>query len=476
MLNQKIRGLWGHISTEVMAGAGSVGAFWDRRHLTLAHIQKGFAAPQVLHTAQWPLPEEGPEGLAPQIAETLAAWGLQGPPASLAVSLHLGFMRQVTLPAAARENLSKVISYEIDRFLPLGADKLLYDYQITSQTETEISVSLMALPRECIEGWLRLCGAAGLKPIAVELAPTAAANVFALLAERLPASWLLLRVGEADYDLIHIRNNAVRAWHLGRVGPEKQLLAEVATEAGRLTAAGAEPGALCIYGPGAVRLRTSELMELFTVPVIREPQIAVTGLDLEAAGTGPFLPALGAALRGVGKVPVTTNLLPETDRVVVKLTGLFLTRVLLILLLSLGVVWVGSIFLHNKVSLFRIERQLAQLRPAVQQVEKKLTEAQALGKQLQDIHKRAAQYPSSLVIMKELTQIIPEHTHLYSMRLRKGQIEIGGKSSSAADLIAMLEKSGLFTKTEFVSPIVTDDTGSEIFKIKAEIKGVVRGS
>ncbi len=476
MFNQKIRGVWTIITNEVMAGAGSLGACWDRQHLTLVHIQKGFATPQVTHAIRWPLPEEGPEGLASQIAETLSAWGVHGAPVSLAVSPQLGFMRQVTLPLAARENLAKVVSYEIDRFLPLGADRLVFDFQIAGQTETEITLALMALPREFIEGWLRVCADAGLKPICVELAPAAAANAFGLLAGRLPYSWLLLRVGETDYDLVHIQSNAMRHWHSARMISADRLTADVTAEIKQVSGEGAEPTAFCIYGRGAGQLRTSTLMEQFAVPVIRESQVTVKGLELEAENSAYFLPALGAALRGVGKVPVKTNLLPESDRAVVKLTGLFLTRVLLILLLSLSVVWMGSIFLHKKISLLRVENQLAQLRPAVQQVEKKLTEAQALGKQLQDIQKKVEQYPSTLVILKELTQIIPEHTYLYSLRFRKGQIEIGGKSASAADLISIMEKSGYFTKTEFVSPIVTDDTGSEIFKIKADIKGVGRGS
>jgi Tfp pilus assembly protein PilN len=476
MLNPKIRSIWGHITKEVMGGAGSLGAFWDRRHLTLVHIQKAFTAPQVLNTARWPLPEEGPEGLAPHIAETLVAWGVQGSPMSLAVSPQLGFIRQVTMPVAARENLAKVVGYEIDRFLPLGADQLVFDYQIARQTETEITLALMALPREFIDGWLRLCADTGLNPISVELAPAAAANAFALLAQRLPPSWLLLRAGETDFDLIHIQDKVVRHWHSGRMTPSDQFMGEAAAEIQRLMAAGADPAALCLYGTGAPQLRTSMLMEQFSFPIIRESQITAKGLDMEAGNVGQFLPALGAALRGVGKVPIKTNLLPETERAVVKLTGLFLTRVLLVLLLSFGVVWVTSIFLHKKISLLQVENQLSHLRPGVQQVEKTLTEAQALGNQLQDIEKRVEQYPSTLVILRELTQMIPEHTYLYSLRFRKGQIEMGGTSTSAADLISILEKSGYFTRTEFVTPIVTDDTGSEIFKIKAEIKGVGRGT
>ncbi len=476
MINQKIRSWWSHAATEVMTGAGGVGAYWDRGRLALVHLQKGLSAARVMHAAQWPLPAEGMEALAPQVAETLADWGVQSAPVSLAVSPQLGFMRQVTLPVAARENLDKVISYEIDRFLPLGADRLVFDYHIAKQTDTELTVALMALPQEFIESWLTLCVATDLKPAAVELAPTAAANAFALMGERLPSSWVLLRAGDADFELIHVQGNVLRHWHSGRTAPADRFVAEVIAQVKELGDDGAGPEALCVYGESAALIRTSTFMEQFSFPVIRESTITVKGLELVPDNAAYYLPALGAACRGVGKVPVKANLLPESERAIVKFTGLFLTRILLILLLSLSVLWVGSIFVHKRVSLFRVEGQLAELRPAVQEVEKKLTETQALGKQLQDIQKMVGQYPSALIIVKELTQIIPEHTHLYSLRYKKGQIEIGGKSASAADLISILEKSGYFTKTEFVSPIVTDDTGSEIFKIKADTKSSARGS
>lgn len=476
MGNQKSRNWWNNLTAEIMTGAGSLGAFWDRQQISLIHLQKGLGATQVVHVSQWPLPEDGVDGLAPQITETLAAWGVQAAPVSLAVSPQLGFMRQVTLPLAAQENLTKVLGYEIDRFLPLGADRLVFDYQVTQQTDTALTLALMALPREFIESWLSLCAVTGLKPIAVELASTGAANAFALLGERLPNSWALLRVGELDFDFLHIQNEVLRHWHSGKTAPPEQLLAEIGEEIAKITGEGAGPEALCLYGQGAARLRSSLFMEKFSFPVIRDSQINLKGLELGGDNGALYLPAIGAACRGVGRVPIKANLLPESDRAVVKLTGLFLTRILLFLLLSLSVLWIGSIFIHTKVSLLKVESQVAQLRPAVEQIEKKLTETQALGKQLQDLQRKVGQQPSALIILKELTQIIPEHTHLYSLRYRKGQIEIGGKSASAADLITILEKSGYFTKTEFVSPIVTDDTGSEVFKIKAETKSVGRGA
>jgi Tfp pilus assembly protein PilN len=469
MFNRKIRSFWSHISAEVMAGTGSLGAFWDRQYLTLVRIQRNLTSIEVVHVSHFTLAAEGLKALVPEIKELLFIWDLQNAPIGLAVSPHMGFMRQVTLPRAARENLDRVMSYELDRFIPLSAEQVSFDFQIVKETETDLFITLMAYPQNLMESWLEFCSETGLKPISIELAPTSVANAYALLKGQRPAYWLLLQMGDQDFDIISIENNAVSYWHSERVPPGKKFLPALRQELKQLFQSGINPAALFIYGPRAAEIKVG-LTEYLSFPVLRDSELIIKGLQLASENAPSILPAIGAAWRGVGKVPIKTNLLPESERTEVKLTGLFLTRILLILLFGLTVVWAGSAFLHPRISLMKVESQLAQLQPAVQQVEEKLTAAQTLGKQLQDIENRVDRYPGTLVILKELTRIIPEHTHLFSLRARKGQIEMGGKSSSAADLIAVLEKSSYFTNTGFVSPIVTDNTGSEIFKIKAEIK------
>ena len=96
------------------------------------------------------------EELGLVLKETVSAWTLELCPVSLAVSPHLGFFRQVSLPRAASENLAQVVAYELDRFLPLPADNLLYGFQVLAETETEIRLMLMAVPRDQVEVCLRL--------------------------------------------------------------------------------------------------------------------------------------------------------------------------------------------------------------------------------------------------------------------------------------------------------------------------------
>jgi general secretion pathway protein L len=131
--------------------------------------------------------------------------------------------------------------------------------------------------------------------------------------------------------------------------------------------------------------------------------------------------------------------------------------------------------IHKRILLFQLNRQIAAVTPEVKEVEGLLKEGRALAQQMENLRKISAS-PDKLLVLKNLTQIIPKNTWLYNVRLSKQVLEIAGISQSASELIPLLEKSGWLNKTEFVAPIVTDANKLEHFKIKAEIKGLETAS
>jgi Tfp pilus assembly PilM family ATPase len=207
---------WDVLAASVAAGSSGLGAYLGREGLTLVQVQKGLSGIQVVHWANFLIESGKIADLAPMLRETVAAWDLETSPVSLAVSQHLGFFRPATLPRAALENLPKVVSYELDRFLPISADSLYYSFQVLDEKESEIHLMLMALPRDRVEPCLGLLAEATLRPVALELAPLAAGNVFAFSPRPLPPSWLLLHLEDGSFDLTHFHKGKLRAFVQGR--------------------------------------------------------------------------------------------------------------------------------------------------------------------------------------------------------------------------------------------------------------------
>jgi len=474
-MNVKLSNWWGTISAALMSEVSSLGVYLDRSGLTLAQVQKGITGMGVTHLQRFPRTGEDLDSLEARLREIISPWELANCPVNLAVSRELGFFREVVLPVAAAENLAQVLGYELDRFLPLPAAQVFYDYQILNQNETGIHLMLMALPREPVEECLELFIRLGLRPVSLEPGPAAMANAFTLLGGKQPSSWLLLGEEANGLDLTCIRGRTLVYSRPLRPQPRQKPADALLAEIQHLENTGHPPQALGIYGQGAVMGQITAAARLENLTVITPDSLSIQGLppgkDLESGA----LPALGAALRGLGKVPVRTNLLPPEERAAAGPGGFSLSRMLLAVFMALILVWLGSLMIHKRVLLYQVNQQLAQITPEVRELEKQLGESRALAKQQQNL-RHLEQFPNRLTVLKDLTQLIPAHTWLFNLRINRQNLEMGGLSKSAADLIPLLEKSGWLTKTEFASPIVTDANKLEHFKIKAEIKGLELGS
>jgi len=463
---------WDTLSSFLLAGTDSLGAYLDRSGLTLVHLQKSFSGLAVQNLRHLPVEPGKLEDLAPALKELIAAWRLESCPVGLVVSREFGFLRRASLPRAAAENLSQVVDYELDRFLPLPAEKLYFDYQVLGATETEIHLILLALPREFIEKCLNLFTGATLRVMSLELAPTAAANAFATLRAKLPPSWLLLHLEPGAFELAHIQGLALRSLSHGRNLPPRELIRKVKAGITAILEEGQEPKALCLYGAGAEF--DVGALSAFELEVIYPSHFSLKGLPPETEQPGA-LPAMGGAVRGMGKAPLKVNLLPVAERAAVSLGGFTFTKVALSCFLALCLIWGISALIHKRVLLYQVNSQIEKTAPQALQVEKQLEESRRLAKQIESLGK-IGQSPDKLRILKDLTQLIPENTWLFNLKLSKQTLDISGMSKSASEMIPLLEKSGFLEKTGFASPIVSDASKFEHFKIKAELKNLEPGS
>jgi len=455
---------WDTLKASALTGMDGLGAYLGAEGLTLVQVRKNLSGIQVVRWSTNPFAPGKLEDLGLVLPETVSAWGLESCPVSLAVSPQLAFFRQASLPRAAAENLAQVVTYELDRFLPLPAGHLLHGFQVLAETETEIRLMLMAVPRDQVELCLRLLTEATLRPIAVEVAPAAAAKVFALSPRPLPSSWLLLLVDDA-FELTHMQGAKVTAFAQGRNLEGQALSRAILAQVDKLAAARPQPRALGIYGRGGADFKVGPLKK-HELEVMYPGQLPIPGLQPEM-NLGEALPAVGAGLSCFGPAALGINLLPPAARAAIRLGRFSFTTILLLVLLGLSCLWGASAFIHTRVELFRVNRQIAGLSQEAKEVEGLLKESQALARQMESLRK-IAESPDKLAILKDLTQLIPSNTWLFNLRLSKQHVNLSGMSTAASDLIPLLDKSGLLKKTEFASPIVTDANKLEHFKIKAE--------
>jgi Tfp pilus assembly protein PilN len=460
---------WNALASSMLSGMDGIGVYLEENKLTLVHVRKRFSDIQVGHWATYPLESGKMEELAEVLQKTVSGWTPKLCPVSLAVTTHLSFLRQAALPRAAAENLAKVVAYELDRFLPLPPEQLFYDFQVLGETDSEIHLMLMAVLRDPVEACLRLLTEAGLSPVAVELAPVATGKVFALSGRPLPPAWLMLRLEDGAYELTHLQGAKVKGFAQGRNLREQEVSRAIVAQVDTMALTRPEPKVLGVYGRNGADFRVGVLKK-HELEVIYSSQIPLVGLEPDMS-LGEVLPGVGAGLSCVGQASLGVNLLPQAERAAIWLGRFSFTTILLLVLLGLGCLWGISALIHTRVQLYRIDRQIATLIPEAKKVESLLQESRTLANQMESLRK-IGQSPDKLLVLRELTKLIPENTWLLNLRLSKQSVNLSGMSGSASELIPLLDKSGLLKKTEFASPIVTDADKIEHFKIKAEFKGL----
>jgi Tfp pilus assembly protein PilN len=461
---------WKKLFSEFGGKTQSLGFCLEPSKLTMVHVRKNFRGMELAHLLEWQIPETGLADLAGKVGPAISELALTGLPVALTINHGPSFIKQIHLPKAAMENLAQVVSYELDRFIPVAPDQVWFNFQTDYKTDTSIHLILFAVHKKPVTECLELLKTAGLQPVSVELAPISCANAFASLGKRLPASWLLLDVAAGVADLYHVNRGKLRHSLHKAYNSRDEIWPDLNEVIQSINDTDSPGGAISLMGEAISPELSRALPRIDDFMIVHATDILGEKFSPELPVTSGVWPALGAALQRVVKVPISVNLLPADERLKITSGNSLLMRTLFVTLIILGLIWAGSIFFREKVALYHINQDIEKLAVAVDQLKQQRAEAQAICRQLQDLWGGKSPVVGKLEILKLLTSAIPDHTWVYSLRLNSKELEISGITKSATDLIQLLDKSGLFSKTQFSSSILNDASGNEKFTIQAKIK------
>jgi general secretion pathway protein L len=115
-----------------------------------------------------------------------------------------GLRRRLSLPAAAAERLRDVVSFEIDRQTPFGADAVAFDARVLGRRagDNQLDVELVVVPRSALQPHLDALG-----PLATQLAGIDLAD----------AGGAPLRINLLAPERRRQRSDPARLWHAGLV-------------------------------------------------------------------------------------------------------------------------------------------------------------------------------------------------------------------------------------------------------------------
>lgn len=302
--------------------------------------------------------------------------------------------RELEYPLAVKENLRTTIEYDIDKYIPLSADDIYFDYQVVKEDreKNQLKILLAFIKKTDCKPYLSLCKQwpGGVYGLGISTAAEANCSIFLSGNKSRPLDRqieeLLIKDGKSS-NQVAVPQSA----DLGRVGIPSQ--------------------------------------------------------DLVAA--------FGLALEILWDVPIRINLLPPEIRKKPSRVGFYTLTSLAVIVILLGIAWGGGHLFRQQIRLRSVEKEIKQLSSEVAslgQMRQRISDLEKKAAVLKDIRGRS----SVLDVLKELTQVIPETAWVTAFSFTEKGMNLNGFAQSASELISCLESSPLFEEVVFLSAIVKD--------------------
>lgn len=382
---------------------------------------------------------------------------------SLYIPKEWAVTRTVSLPSSVKENLTGVISYEMDRLTPFGSEDAFYDFRIISENTESVNILLNAVRSDVLVHYINAFKEAGFNLTSVAIDLSSIGTLLRYMGEDAGVSVIVKIDGNGYGCGTFIDGLMYEAYTGGDVQGESVggLLSDVTSLINSARTGGLTPETVMLIN-GDERVR-QQIESTTSIPV---KIIDRTRFDYYG---GDACTASGGVIESLWKDAKPLNLLKRGIIEIDKPSYVLTVVLLLALLISIGFYMITPLKVEEK-RLQEINRQIAEKEEDVKKIEALKREIEAVNAEVSTINNFKGSRPLAIDVLKELTSILPKKAWLTGLSIRESTLEIDGYSTSATELLALLDASRLFSKVEFVSPTVRDAVmNSERFRIRMQI-------
>ncbi len=382
-------------------------------------------------------------------------------------------LRQLDLPVEARDNLAKVVDYQLVNLLPSEEQAVATD-TLAVREESDpprLRVTLFVVLRSTLGSHLDSCRELGLAPdrilpAAVALAEYQRANATGAAA----APGLVLRLDPPRGELAGLVDGRLKLCKEFRYDPstlEESLESELELFRGEAGLGEEVPIKLFLAGDGQALGGAEERLPVRT---LSPPRPAVSSRPPVRPSAAEW-PALAAAFSGFRrKDALAVNLLPAEQRPRKSRGERVSTYALagLNALLLLGLLLQGPV--QQRALSQRMSRERERLEPAVSAFRKVEAERNLWRDRAGLLERHRNRNAHLLAALADLSLILPRDSMVRLFNLEDGVVRLQGTSGQAASLPRILEDSRYLKEVELVSGITRDSKGRESYHIQARLE------
>ena len=385
-------------------------------------------------------------------------------------------LRQLELPLEARENLAKVVDYQLVHLLPSEEEAVATD-TLAVREESDpprLRVTLFVVLRSTLERTLASCRELGLAPDRILPGAVALADYLQAGAPA-AASSLAVRLDPPRGELAGLARGRLRLCKEFRFDPsnlEEALESEAELFRGEAGLGEEAPIRIFLAGDSPSLAESAGRLPVRTLapppPQASRPSGPARPPARPAAADWPALAAAFCGFRRKGTLAV--NLLPAELRPTKSRWEWVPTFALAALnaLLLLALLLQGPV--QQRVRAERLTRERERLQPAVGAFRELEAQRDLWRERAVLLEGRRTRNARLLAALAELSRILPADAVLNLLTLQQGQLRIRGTAGQAAALPRILEDSRHFGQVELVASIGRDSKGRETFDLQARLE------
>lgn len=464
----------------------SLGIEFKPNHLILTLLRKSFRKIMLADSEIHSLPSEGQkeerEGqILNLINKFISKHRLHKEKTSISVPREKSVVRFIKLPIATKENLRKVIEYEVPKYTPFEREEVYFDCQILKEEKDWLHLYAVFIKKTEVDPYLSLLKKIGIDPISIQISSVGALNLFHYHeGAKEDEISVLLDVTESFFEMDLIQGKEWQeSFYLPLSGEkgesriwntfERSVVKQDSFSKSTFFVHGLDMGENLLNA-----LKKNDRIKGVSLAPLHRTEAEREGLP----APHKIYAAIGLPLKGLIKTQVDLNLLPFEMRRKVRELGRPLSTLLTFVALFLALTWGAGVYYRYSRELNTLNAEIKKRKPEVEAVEKLQKQKEELGKEISELLKIRSEETSKIEILRELTQILPNTVWIWSFKYNGKEIEVSGFADSASDLIPLLDKSPLFENVEFLAPVTKErqmrldgDKEKERFRIKAKIEG-----
>ena len=389
-------------------------------------------------------------------------------------------IRQIELPLDVEENLDQVVRFQVEKFQPIEEGQSYCDYMVLErdvETKKIVLQTIMA-PRPFLDECLELFHELNLYPAAIRVSSVGLFHVFSAHDDSYPKKHpcLVADIGFEGVEFVLVGGPNKFLSEKVRVSQEDLTFQRLIQELDRFFSS------LEVAAEGLEKIYLSGLLADHFIDDFREKfgdcELLSEKLNLKTkedsvtSDMSGWLGAIGLAISGTSKSrPGKLNLIPPEKRVIAERPSFVITALLAGLLVLIGFAAATREYFQERRLLGQVEEQIQARQAQVDETMALRSQRDERREELDELRDFMKGQQKVLLVLKELTERIPEGSFLQNLNVQGDRVSMTGFSNAASTLLKTLLDSQYLETVE--SRYITPDRtmqNREKFSFEATVK------